>query len=274
MSSDAPAPTDAAATAGPAGPVVAALYRYPVKGLSAERLTEVALTAGEALPFDRAWAIENGAGRFDADNPKPLPKIHFLMLMRNGRLATLETRFEEASRTLTVLRQGKQVARGGLESRLGRQLLEQFFAAYMKGDLRGAPRIVAAAGHTFSDVPAKWLHIINLASLRELERIAGRRLDPLRFRANVLIDGVAPWQELKWADGGGRTLGLGEAARLQATVRCERCEAINVDLATATRDVSLPAILQRTFGHADFGVYAKVLAGGTVREGDAIVVGE
>ena len=47
------------------GPRVSALYRYPVKGLSPEPLARASLIAGDALPFDRAYAIENGSGRFD-----------------------------------------------------------------------------------------------------------------------------------------------------------------------------------------------------------------
>ena len=155
---------------------VSAIYRYPVKGLSAEALAAVTLTADETVPCDRIYAIENGHGRFDADHVRHLPKINFLMLMRDERLATLETRFDEATHVLTIARQGRQVVRGALNDRLGRQMVEQFLGAYMKEALRGPPRIVSAPGHTFSDVPAKWLHIVNLASLRELERVMGRAL--------------------------------------------------------------------------------------------------
>ena len=62
---------------------VASLYRYPVKGFSPEALQSVKLRPGETLPFDRAYAIENGPGRFDANAPRHLPKITFLMLMRD-----------------------------------------------------------------------------------------------------------------------------------------------------------------------------------------------
>jgi len=102
---------------------VRGLFRYPVKGLSAEALERVAVEAGGTMPFDPAWAIENGPGRFDPDQPKHLPKIHFLMLMRNERLATLETRFDDANQTLTILRAGKQVARGELATKLGRTMV-------------------------------------------------------------------------------------------------------------------------------------------------------
>ncbi|MEE8099166.1 MAG: MOSC N-terminal beta barrel domain-containing protein, partial [Hyphomicrobium sp.] len=47
------------------GPTIRGVYRYPVKGLSPEPLERVELKAGETVPFDRAYAIENGPGRFD-----------------------------------------------------------------------------------------------------------------------------------------------------------------------------------------------------------------
>ena len=254
----------------PDTPHVASLHRYPVKGLSPERLDRVALAVGATMPADRAWAVENGPGRFDPANPRWLPKINFLMLMRDERLAALETTYEDATTTLTVRRGGRQVARGNLAMPVGRQVIEQFLAAYMQGSLRGAPKVVFADGHSFSDIAAKCLHIVNLSSVRELERIAGRPIDPLRFRPNVILDGLPAWEELRWLD---RTLAFGAGgARLEVFHRTKRCEATNVDPATGARDMAIPALLQRTWGHSDFGVYAKVTTAGELAAGDAVAV--
>lgn len=250
------------------GPHVAALYRYPVKGMTPEAMARVSLEAGGTMPFDRAYAIENGPGRFDPENPRHLPKINFLMLMRNERLASLEARFDDATHTLTIMRAGKQVARGDLSSPLGRRLIEQFIAAYMTTALRGAPRIVSAPGHSFSDVAAKCLHVINLASVRELERIAGRGIDPLRFRANVHVDGFAPFAEIGWV---GQTLRLG-GVTVRVIDRTVRCEATNVDPSTAARDMAIPALLQRTWGRSDFGIYAEVISAGEIETGSAALI--
>jgi uncharacterized protein len=247
---------------------VTALYRYPVKGLTGDAMQRVQLTACETVPFDRAYAIENGPGRFDPDAPRHLPKITFLMLMRDERLASLRTEFDDVTETLTVKRDGKQVARGHLTTPLGRKMLEQFFAAYMKSELRGAPRIVSAPGHSFSDVAAKCLHIVNLATVRDLERVAGKPVDPLRFRANVYIDGVAPWAEFGWLD---KTLAIG-GAEMTVFKRTQRCDATNVDPQTAQRDMAIPAVLSRTFAHTDLGIYARVSAGGAIATGDVVQV--
>jgi uncharacterized protein YcbX len=249
-------------------PSVSAIYRYPVKGLTPERLDRVALAPGETIPFDRAYAIENGPGRFDTEAPRHLPKIVFLMLMRDERLATLRSSFDDETRTLTISRGGKPVVKGALDTALGRQLIEQFIAAYMKAELRGAPKIVQSPGHSFSDVAAKCVHIVNLASVREVERTTGRKVDPLRFRANVYLDGLAPWAELGWVD---NEISIGPV-RLTVFARTRRCEATNVDPETGARNMAIPAALVRTWGHQDFGIYAKVTTGGAIAAGHPVAV--
>jgi len=52
--------------------------------------------------------------------------------------------------------------------------------------------------------------------------------------------------------------------------RIVRCAATNVDPETGVRDLSIPDTLMRSFGHADCGVYAEVVAGGEVAVGDAV----
>ena len=151
-------------------------------------------------------------------------------------------------------------------------MIEQFLAAYMKQSLRGAPRIVTAAGHSFSDVASQCVHIVNLASVRALERIVGRPVDPLRFRANIYVDGIPAWDEFNWLE---RHLAFGAeeaAAEVQVWARTQRCDATNVDPATAARDMAIPSALQRAFGHMDFGVYAAVTKPGTLADDTALLL--
>ncbi len=251
-----------------ASATVSSIYRYPVKGLSPDPLDTVECIAGETLPYDRSYAIENGPSRFDPAAPRHLPKTSFLMLMRDERLATLETRFDDDRQTLTILRAGKQVAEGRLDDPMGRKIIEQFMSAYMNFALRGAPKIVHAQGHSFSDVPVKCLHIVNLASVRDLERAARQAVDPLRFRANIYIDGIEPWTEFKWLD---KDIRIGNA-KFTVFDRTRRCDATNVDPANGMRDMNIPSRLTRSFGHSDFGIYARVSEGGRIAVGDSVVI--
>jgi uncharacterized protein YcbX len=247
---------------------LANLYRYPMKGLTPEPMEAAELRAGECIAWDRAFAIENGSADFDPAAPKHFPKIKFLMLMRNERLARLRSRFDDRTTTLSISEDGRELVSANLMTEEGRQAIEDFMRSYMKDDLRGAPRLVHAPGFSHSDAPAKLVSIINLASVRDLEKAVGRPVDPLRFRANVYVDGLEPWEDHEWV---GRTLKLGDAT-LKGVFRIQRCAATNVDPSTAARDMEIPATLQRLWGHMDLGLYTQVVEGGTIRPGDRLTL--
>ncbi len=245
---------------------IAGIYRYPVKGLSAEVLDRVAVVPGEGLPSDRRYAIAHGATAFDPAAPAWMPKHNFLMLAKNERLAKLETAFDPATGVLTVKRGGKKVASGDLATPTGRALIEQFFGAYLEGETRGSPKVVEAPGHMFSDTAQKVVSIIGLASVADVERVARAAIDPLRFRANIYFSGGKPWEEFDWLD---REIAIGDV-RLKVRKRIDRCAATTVNPATAERDLQIPRLLQHGFGHIDCGVYAEILNAGEIAQGDAL----
>jgi uncharacterized protein len=249
---------------------ITSLYRYPVKGLTPEPLAEVALDIGQTFPADRRYAIENGPSGFDPQAPAWLPKSQFLMLMRNERLAGLKTHFDDPTHRLTIRRDGAVAAQGDLETAEGRAAIEQFFTANFADDLKGPPKVLSSEGHSFSDVARKVVSIINLSSVAAVEGFVDWAVHPLRFRANLYVTGWPAWHEFDLLD---RTLAIGDV-RLKVVKRIKRCAAVNVDPDTALRDLEIPNTLQRRLGHADCGIYAEVMAPGTLRVGDEVAAEE
>lgn len=255
-----------------AGPVtfatIAQIFRYPVKGLTPERMEVVDLEAGRYFPGDRLFAIENGPSGFSAETPGFQPKIKFLMLMRNERLAALDAHYDDATAELVIRHEGAEVVRGNLGTEEGRAAIELFFQRHFRYELRGAPKVLAApAGFRFVDTTEGFISLINLASCRALGDIIGQPVDPLRFRANLYLDGMEPWEEFDLV---GQTIEIGNHVKLKVTQRIFRCAATNVDPASAKRDMDVPATLMRSFGHTDCGIFAEVLQGGLIAEGDPV----
>jgi|SRR5665213_248220 len=246
-----------------------AIYRYPVKGLSPQRLERATLSAGANLPADRLYAIENGPSGFNPAAPAYFPKQRFLMLMRNERLASLRTGYDEASHMLTIAWEGREAARGDLRTKEGRLAIEAFFRRFMPKELSGPPKVLFGGDHSFSDVAKKVVSIINLASVAAVESAVGAAVNPLRFRGNVYAAGWPAWHEFDLL---GRELAI-KNARLKVVKRIQRCAATEVDPDTGIRDVPVPRALMDTFGHADCGVYAEVIAGGDIAAGDTITAG-
>ena len=223
------------------------VYRYPVKGLSPEPLDQTRLEPGETIAGDRAIAIENGPSGFNIGAPLHMPKIKFLCLMRNPSLAALKTRFDDATRVLTI------------SAPDGRDI-----SGYLGDQVRGPLRVLESPGHSFSDVALKCVHIVNLATVRDLASRFGVAIDPRRFRPNLVVDGIEPWQEFEMV---GQRLRAASGAELELVERTVRCAATKANPDTGIADCDVPRLLDRHVGHTDVGVYALVTRAGTISPG-------
>ncbi|PZO03679.1 MAG: MOSC domain-containing protein [Hyphomicrobiales bacterium] len=251
---------------------IASLYRYPVKGLSPERLTSARLEEGAYFPGDRLFAIENGPSGFDPADPVHQPKIKYLMLMRQEVLATLRTRYDDASGDLVISGDESDLLRASTATPEGREQITAFFQRFMPSALRGTPRLLQAPdGYRFTDSRSGFVSIINLASVADLETRVGAPIDPLRFRGNIMVEGLEPWSELDLA---GRDLTTASGVRLHVIKRIERCAATNVDPQTGARDMQLPKALMTAFGHVDCGIYCRIVSGGRLAEGERLEIEE
>ena len=169
---------------------------------------------------------------------------------------------------LTIAWEGGEAPRGDLRSKEGRLAIEAFFRRFMPKDLYGPPKVLFAEGHSFSDVAKKVVSIINLASVAAVENAVGAPVHPLRFRGNIYVEGWPAWHEFDLL---GDAIVIGESARLKVVKRIVRCAATEVDPDTGIRDLPIPRTLMNSFGHADCGVYAEVIAGGDVAAGDEVI---
>jgi len=248
---------------------IASLYRHPVKGLSPQPVDFADLEAGGYFPGDRLFALENGPSGFDPAQPEHQPKIKFLMLMRNAALAGLATHYDDATGVLVIAREGPEVVRGDLRAAEGRARIEAFLTGFLDEEIRGPVRLLAAPrGFRFTDSKSGFVSLVNLASVGEIGKAAGAPVDPLRFRANVYLDGLDAWAETGLV---GKTLQNGEV-RLEVLKMIDRCAATGVAPGVGIRDLDVVQTLRRTWDHIDCGVYARIVGGGRLAVGDAIFV--
>ncbi|MCB8878119.1 MOSC domain-containing protein [Acidisoma silvae] len=251
---------------------VTQLYRYPVKGLSAQPVATLDLSVANGVAHDRTYALALGSTRFEREKAEPLDKGHFLMLRANEILAQLQSHFDETRSTLTVSQNGQVVLEASLQSADGRSTVEAFFTDFVGAAAQGNIRVAEAPSHKFTDVSVvsptmmRALSVINLSTVRELETVVGQEIHPLRFRANVYIDGLDARAELDWVD---RDVIIG-ATRFRGALRTRRCAAIDVNPRTAVRDTHLPKAIFRHFGHPDLGVYLEIVENGNLAVGDQV----
>ena len=244
------------------------LYRYPVKGLTAEALEAVTVAAGEALPWDRAFALAQGDAPFDPANPGWIHKTNFMCLMANAQIAALVSQFDPLSGVLTLRAPDGRIMAENARDVAGRARIGAWLTAYLGESARGAPVFHHIPGHVFGDQKKPVVSLINLASLADYEAHQGAARHRLRFRANVYFSGAPAWQEHEWID---RELLVG-TARLRVFKRTVRCPATEVNPHTAERDANPVRELHAHYGHSDLGVHAEVIESGRMALGDALEV--
>jgi len=260
-------PSGALRQAGNVMVAVSKIYRYPIKGLSAQPLSSVILEADKPFPDDRIFAFARPGAPIDRDEPKWAKKGLFVMLMLDENLARVETSLDIETLRLTVRQGNREVATARLDDSADREKIEAFFWQLLP-NLRSAPALVRSVGGHFMDKPDSVISLINLATVRALEQQWGVEIDPLRFRANIYIEGAKPWEEFDW---------IGSEIRIGGTVfsvdrKNGRCGATNVNPATGRRDLDIPSSLRAAFGHKNLGVYLIVREGGQIAVGDSVFV--
>lgn len=246
---------------------VEALYRYPVKGFTPQRIERAGLTADGWFPGDRLYAVEAGPSGFDPAAPRHVSKMKFAVLARMPQVAAINTFTDVDAGHIVARRDGLPNFAADLTAEEGRAA----FAAWLEQALADVPhlrfRVLAAPqAHRFMDSQSGFVSVVNLASVRDLSARMGRSLHPLRFRANLYVEGWEPWAEL---DLPGARLRAGDAT-LEVLKRIDRCTATHVDPWTAQRDADVVGALRAAFGHIDCGVYARVVEGGAVADGDSV----
>ncbi|MBP2324763.1 uncharacterized protein YcbX [Kibdelosporangium banguiense] len=249
------------------------LFVYPVKGLSAQPLDRVVLRPGRGFPNDRMFALARPDGRYRPGTRAGLPKQEFFALVSDHRFAALDTHLDTETDVLTARVAGHDVLKADLSTQEGRDDAVRFFTRVLDLPVGVAPLLARESGRRFTDAaaagdgPMDWISLINLASVRDLESRTGTVVDPIRFRANVYVDGLPAWSEL---DTIGQELDLG-GVRVQAVRRTKRCAATEVNPVTGCRDLPVCTMIDRTYGHQFMGIYLEVRTAGVVEKDSEFV---
>jgi uncharacterized protein YcbX len=240
------------------------VWRYPVKSLGAERIARTALAAGGTMPWDRVWALAHEKTRFDFEAPEWRPCQSFLRGSIAPLFAATSAHVDEASGQVTFRHPRLDDLTVDPDSAAG-QAAFLAWVAPLCPEGPGPLALARAPGRGMTDTDFPSVSVKSLASLRALSQRMGIELAPRRFRGNIWLDGLVPWEEFDWI---GREIAIG-GARLRVVERVARCNLTKTNPETGIRDAETLGALEEHYGHKDFGIYCEVVAGGTVAEGDA-----
>lgn len=245
---------------------LAHILRHPIKAHGREELASVVLSAGAALPWDRHWAVAHEMSKFDPAAPGWVRCANFQRAARTPALMAIAARFDEATGEMELTHPDLPPLVFHPETE-GPRLIDWLAPISPTEGFR--PRaLVRAPGVAMTDSDYPSVSIKNLASNAALGAQMGRDLSIHRWRGNLWLDGLAPWEEFGWI---GRRLRIG-AAVLEVRERVGRCKATTADPQTGLVDADTLGALRQAVGEQDFGVFAVVVEGGRIAPGDRVEV--
>ncbi|MGL6209602.1 MAG: MOSC domain-containing protein [Paracoccaceae bacterium] len=243
---------------------IAAIIRHPIKSHGRESMSKVALSPDQGLPWDRHWAVAHEAAKLV---PGWNPCANFARGAKAPALMALESQLDAATGTLTLHHpdQGTLTFRPDDPQDLPRFL--DWVRPLNPAD-RAAPTRIVTAGRAMTDTDFASISIFSLASCRDFETRMGSALSPHRWRGNLWVEGVAPFEEFNWV---GRRLRI-NSVELEVVERITRCKATSANPTTGVIDADTLGGLQTHYGHQQFGVYGIVIKGGEIRQNDEFEV--
>ncbi len=247
---------------------LAHIRRHPIKSVGGEGLDAVTLRPARRLPGDREWAILTEAGErnaraseTDGQPDRWLPKSCFLRGVVAPQLQAISGGWQGAE--LVLRHPARPEIRVDPVNQSDR--LIDWLRPLWPADAPAPTRLVRGAA-IWTDQKWPWISILSRSSLAELEARTGRPLGLARWRGNLWLDGLPAFAERELI---GRILRLGEV-ELRVTDHIGRCAATSADTTSGQIDLDMVAALENLYGHHDFGIFAEVVTGGTIRVGDEV----
>lgn len=241
---------------------VAALWRHPIKGHGREALTQVTLTEGQTMPYDRRWAVAHEMAR--ADGSEWSPCAEFSRGAKVPALMAIDAETNETAGTVTLAHPDRP--RLTFDPDTEARAFLDWVRPLMPENRAQSARIVRVEGRGMTDTDFPSISLINLASNDALAGQMDQDLSPLRWRGNIHLADLPAWAEFDWL---GKTLRIG-SAELEIRERIVRCIATTANPATGARDADTLGALNSFHGHQDFGIYAVVTKTGDIAVGDTV----
>ncbi|MEL5990086.1 MOSC domain-containing protein [Microbacterium phosphatis] len=261
-------------------PFVSALYRFPVKGFTEERLPSLTVRADGRIEGDRvlAFRFAEAATPEQQDGLDYWPKNRGLALMDFPTLAQIRLRWD--GERVRLERSGALLAEAGLDPE-GRALLVDAITRFvldgpdaklLQRDGR-LPLVLVGDGATsrFQDRARGFVSLHGAASVAAVDAEVEASVDSRRFRSNIVVDGLDAWAELGWTG----PLRIGDVC-FEVQRPIGRCLATHVNPDTGSRDARVLQTLTREIGLAEPTLGILLLptdGGGEIREGDEVRLG-
>ena len=255
---------------------ISSIHYYPVKSLSSSNLKKSFIKKKLGILNDRIFAFSRN---IDYEKSKLIERIpnkrklnNFLTLKNTPVLNKYKFLFEKNK--LTLFKDYKEIISISSDNpnqfnlicnklmELEESLIKPIF--FLKN------QIYPFFDTTHSNKTSNTISLININSIKDLVKKTNEIIEYERFRGNIYVNGIDPWEERNWI---GKNIEINKV-KFKVQKHISRCSATNLKPKTDNVTINLPMALKKHFNHIDMGIYITPLDDGEINIGDQVILNE
>ena len=245
------------------------LFYSPVKSLSFSPVNKLEILNNIGIKFDRNFAftrdLEDNKINYILKNPSERQIINFLSLKHLPELN--EYNFDFNNGILYLKKNNKIILSSDVNST---QDIKNLCVKMQKfiPKVKRIRLIKDSINPFFDTMPSKTISLINLNSIKDFEKKLSKKVEFQRFRGNIYVDGLNPWDERNLIN---KTLIINNL-KFKVTKEIPRCVATNIRPNSSEINLSIPISLKQIYNHINLGIYLMPLDDGTIKSNDDILI--
>ena len=256
--------------------LISSIQYCPIKSLSFQNVESCDIKKDLGILNDRMFAFSRSVdikkSRLIEKNPNDRKLNYFLTLKNSPVLNKYNFLFKE--KKLTLFKGNKNIISISSENPSQYPLITKTLID-LEDSLEKPIFLLRNKKYPFFDTThcskiSNTISLININSIKNFEKKINKIIEFERFRGNLYIDGIDPWEERKWI---GKVIKINNVLfRIKSHI--PRCSAINLKPKTENVTINLPMNLKKHFNHFDMGIYMTPLDDGEINIGDKVILDE
>jgi len=247
------------------------LFYSPVKSLSLSSVKKLEILDNIGIKFDRNFAftrdLDDDKINYILKNPLKRQITNFLSLKHFPELNEYNFDFEK---DILNLKKNNNII---LETNINIQsdvedLCNKILLQIPK--LKRIKLIKDSKNPFFDTMPSNTISLINLNSIKDFEKKISKNVELERFRGNIYINGLDPWEERNWIN---KTLVINKI-KFKVIKEIPRCSATNIKPNSSKYNLSIPILLKQIYNHINLGIYILPLNNGNIKLNDDILIND
>jgi uncharacterized protein YcbX len=257
---------------------ISSINYCPVKSVSFQTINTCKIKKNIGIVGDRIFAF---AKDLDSDNARLFEKNPEERKGKWNKVLTLKNspvlnkyNFLFKENKLTLIFDHKEILTIDVDKLSERQLLENKIVE-LENSLKEPIVLMKNEESPFFDTSISnkvdfinSVSLLNIQSINDFQQKIDKKVEISRFRGNIYIDGIKPWEEREWLD---KIIKINNVS-FKVEKNIPRCVAINLKPTTDDNSLNLLQSLKKTYDHFEMGIYLTVLEDGKINLGDKLEV--